>query len=146
MCYWEENIGKQIEIDFLTVLLSIPLNKLPWVERSSTAVSVAVVLLTVVPELPVVRIPAIPFLSVTLPARSLFICLRLSKTNKILIRQQQKFSLFLQKIDFQKCMRRVWNWYNAMFWNKDSFLKHLILISIHTYLLLMQYFSYFLIL
>ena len=32
MCYWEENISKQIEIipHLLTVLLSIPLNKLPW--------------------------------------------------------------------------------------------------------------------
>ena len=31
LCYWEENICKQIEIPcFLTVLLSIPFNKLPW--------------------------------------------------------------------------------------------------------------------
>ena len=31
MCYWEENISKQIEIfSLLIVFLSIPLNKLPW--------------------------------------------------------------------------------------------------------------------
>ena len=31
MCYWEENICKQIEIPYLlTVLLSISLYKLPW--------------------------------------------------------------------------------------------------------------------
>ena len=107
VCYWEENLGKQIEIDLLTVLLSIPLNKLPWVERSSTAVSVAVVLLTVVPELPVVRIPAIPFLSVTLPSRSLFICLRLLKKIKKLYQTASKTSF--RQFDFQNSMRRVWN-------------------------------------
>ena len=31
VCYWEENIRKQIE--FLTVFLSMPLNKLPWMPQ-----------------------------------------------------------------------------------------------------------------
>ena len=40
MCYWEESICKQIEISYaIMVLLSIPINKLPWVEESSDSSS-----------------------------------------------------------------------------------------------------------
>ena len=169
MCYWEENLGKQIEIDLLTVLLSTPLNKLPRFERSSTAVSVAVVLLTVVPVLPIVRIPAIPFLSVTLPARSLFICLRLSKNkhnvNQFLIEnlifsEVHAESMKLIKFRYYEKETQIWKkspnlfwhyyltkvgdyltnvkitWENlftfcgllnfTIYWNKDTYLKHLL--------------------
>ena len=126
MCYWEENLGKQIEIDLLRVLLSMPRKKLPRFERSSTAVSVAVVLLTVVPVLPIVRIPAIPFLSVTLPARSLFICLRLSKNkhnvNQFLIENlifSEVHAESMKLIKFRYCEKetQIWKKSPNLFWH-----------------------------
>ena len=39
MCYLEENICKQIDIPYrLSVLLSVPLNKLPWLKPSDVDV------------------------------------------------------------------------------------------------------------
>ena len=44
MCYWEENISKQIEIPFLlTILLSVPLDKLPCLLQRNNMKFLAIV-------------------------------------------------------------------------------------------------------